>query len=217
MTTQILTAKLDTIIKQSTRDSRQITNPSQKFPLAVAETLEINHYQPAANNHWQLELTFPINGSKQWFAYKPHVTITGTPTNVIIFRGKMSIFGGPNDSGVSPSEGLALIQPHQMQEFQDYFLPTQPPNTTGLARRLDPDTFYLACRWNYNQTSKSFLVKLMVTVTNPSNGRTAQAKPVDWGPHKDTGRDADLSPGLANFLGLKTDDNVEVIVPLPSP
>jgi len=38
----------------------------------------------------------------------------------------------------------------------------------------------------------------------------ATAKPVDWGPNLNTGRVADLSPGLAHFLHLGTDDVVEV-------
>jgi len=128
----------------------------------------------------------------------------------------MSTFGGPDDSGVSASEGLALVEPSQLQQVKDYFLPTQPPGTTGLARRLNPKTFYLACRWDYEKTSKSFLLESLVTVTNPQNGKTAQAKPVDWGPNKNTGRIADLSPGLAKFLGLQTDQEVEVVIPLPS-
>lgn len=39
---------------------------------------------------------------------------------------------------------------------------------------------------------------------------------MDWVPHQNTGRVADLSPGVAKFLGLQTDDEVEVIIPLPS-
>ena len=31
--------------------------------------------------------------------------------------GKMSIFGGPQDTGVSPSEGLALCEPHEVDIF----------------------------------------------------------------------------------------------------
>jgi N-acetylmuramoyl-L-alanine amidase len=34
--------------------------------------------------------------------------------------------------------------------------------------------------------------------------------PADWGPHVDTGRVADLSPGLMKELGIDTDDEVEV-------
>jgi hypothetical protein len=79
-----------------------------------------------------------------------------------------------------------------------------------LARRLDPASFYLACRWDYNVTSKVQLLNSKATVRNPANGSTAEAQPVDWGPDASTGRVADLSPGLAECLGLSTDDEVEV-------
>jgi hypothetical protein len=50
----------------------------------------------------------------------------------------------------------------------------------------------------------------------PSTGAEMAAFPADWGPHEDTGRIADLSPGLLADLGLETDDEVEVIFPHPS-
>src|SRR5882762_8760689 len=128
----------------------------------------------------------------------------------IYFRGKMSTFGGPRDTGVTPDEGLALVDARHFEELKEYFLERQPPGTTGLARRLDPDKYYIACRWNYDDTSQDFLRGTLVTVRNPRNGRQAQAKPVDWGPNERTGRVADLSPGLASFLGLNTDNEVEV-------
>ena len=40
----------------------------------------------------------------------------------------------------------------------------------------------------------------------------ADARPVDWGPHISTGRVADLSPGLAAALGLRTDDVVRITI-----
>ena len=54
---------------------------------------------------------------------------------------------------------------------------------------------------------------MLVKVKNPTNGKVASAKPMDWGPNTDTGRVADLSPGLATFLGLDTDDRVQVTIP----
>ena len=51
-------------------------------------------------------------------------------------RGKCSQFGGPEDTGVSPSEGLAFI--FDVDEAPQLFLPYQPSGTTGLARRLNP-------------------------------------------------------------------------------
>ena len=54
---------------------------------------------------------------------------------VLTVRGKVSHFGGPADAGVSPSEGLAFIY-NEDDTAPWLFLPNQPPNTTGLARRL---------------------------------------------------------------------------------
>jgi len=42
------------------------------------------------------------------------------------------------------------------------------------------------------------------------------AFPADWGPHENTGRVADISPGLMDDLGIQTDDEVEVIFPYSS-
>ncbi|MFM8297763.1 MAG: hypothetical protein ACKN9A_04930, partial [Microcystis aeruginosa] len=78
MTNQKLKALVNTVIKQSTLDGSQITDPTQKFSLIAGGELEINSYQSAANNHWQLTLTTPVNGVTKWFAYKPHLEILTT-------------------------------------------------------------------------------------------------------------------------------------------
>jgi spore coat assembly protein SafA len=132
------------------------------------------------------------------------------PPGQVIFQGRMSTFGGPDDQGVGPDEGLALVTPKNLKLFGDVLLPEQPPGTTGLARRLDPEKFYLACRWNYTETPKDILAKSRVHVANLLTGTWALARPVDYGPALWTGRVADLSPGLARYLGLDTDDEVEV-------
>jgi hypothetical protein len=128
--------------------------------------------------------------------------------------GKMSTFGGPDDHGVSPTEGLALFEPPDLHDpkYASLFLPAPPPGTSGLARRLNPEKYYLACRWDYSQTPRKFLRDAIAVVFNPENKRSAQARPVDWGPNVDTKRVADLSPGLAAVLGLNTDDIVRVSV-----
>src|SRR5262245_5903782 len=125
--------------------------------------------------------------------------------------GTCSYFGGPDDSGVSPSEGLALYQ--SVEQAPHLFLATQPPGTTGLARRLNPHVPYLACRWNYDMAPKSELIEHVAIVRALKTGRRMIAFPVDWGPHEDTGRVADISPGLMEYLGIETDDVVEVIFP----
>jgi len=134
--------------------------------------------------------------------------------------GKMSMFGGPADEGVGPHEGLALVGPTDLGIwwYSSLFLPEQPPGTTGLARRLNPRAFYLAMRWDYSLYPREMLRHAVVKLTNPANELYVFARPVDFGPGdgsvidgqptRDTGRIADLSPGAAAALGLKTDELV---------
>src|SRR6476659_8565060 len=82
-------------------------------------------------------------------------------------KGKVSWFGGPDDTGVSPSEGLAFI--YEVSDCPQLFLPSQPPGTSGLARRLDPDVFYIACRWDYDIHPKTILCGMQVRVR--ANGK----------------------------------------------
>jgi lysozyme len=126
--------------------------------------------------------------------------------------GRVSWFGGPYDEGVSPDEGLAFI--FEVEQKPYVFLPEQPPDTSGLARRLNPQTFYIACRWDYSKTSKELLrSNRKAMVYAPRTGEIALATPADWGPHEDTGRIADISSGLMDALGIQTDDVVEVYYP----
>jgi len=127
-------------------------------------------------------------------------------------KGKVSWFGGPEDMGVSPSEGLAFI--YDVNDKPEIFLDEQPTGTSGLARRLDPETYYIAMRWDYDQFSKDVLASdAMAIVRAPTTGKVFLAHPADWGPHTDTGRVADISPGLMDALGVDTDDEVDVKYP----
>src|SRR6266508_2830856 len=134
----------------------------------------------------------------------------------ILFRveGKMSTFGGPHDLGMAANEDLALFTKADLQnsKYAYLFLLAPPPGTSGLGRRLNPDQYYFACRWNYAETPREFLRRALARVENPVNGRAVDARPVDWGPHPSTGRVADLSPGLAAALGLDTDDIVRITI-----
>jgi hypothetical protein len=138
---------------------------------------------------------------------------TGMPGTPITLLGKMSTFGGPDDHGVTPDEGLALFTAADLAANPDIFLAAQPAGTTGLARRLNPEAKYLACRWDYSATPKDFLRRIKVRVS--ANGKSEEARPVDWGPNAATGRVADLSPGLAKALGLDTGDVCKVEIPPP--
>jgi hypothetical protein len=126
--------------------------------------------------------------------------------------GRCSEFGGPFDTGVSPDEGLAFYD-SVTPDNQHLFLPLQPEGTTGLARRLNPWVHYIACRWDYDVTSREMLRSHTALVRSRKTGYAIFAFPADWGPHENTERVADLSPGLMLDLNLHTDDEVEVIFP----
>lgn len=130
-------------------------------------------------------------------------------------QGKMSWFGGPHDLGVRPWEGLALFEHSDIPHYPHLFLDHQPPLTTGVARRLNPDAYYCACRWDYHRTPEEFLRTHKVQITNVRTGESVEAQPADWGPNEHTGRIVDLSPGILKVLGLTTDDIVRVTIPLP--
>ena len=126
-------------------------------------------------------------------------------------KGLCSWFGGPDDTGVSPDEGLAFF--YNYDEAPHLFLPEQPKGTTGLARRLNPNVLYVACRWDYDKTSKAELANPSVLAIVRAHGAEFYAWPADWGPHEDTNRVADISPALMQALDLTTDDEIEVIYP----
>ena len=141
------------------------------------------------------------------------------------FSGKCLLnFGGLDDQGVSEGEGLALFDQNQMAIRRDLFLSDKELADKGLgeteiaklgaARRLKADRFYVAARWDYSLTSRSFLRGTKVKVRNPRNGKEVLAQPVDWGPNPSSGAVADLSPGLGNALEVTTDDTVEIVVDL---
>jgi N-acetylmuramoyl-L-alanine amidase len=134
-------------------------------------------------------------------------------------RGKVSWFGGPDDEGVAPDEGLAFIA--EVEQAPHLFLSYQPEGTTGLARRLNPEAFYIACRWDYDETPAYMLLEEMALVRAPKTGKQLKCYPADWGPNENTGRVADISPGAMEYLGITTDDIVEVVFPFttraPSP
>lgn len=128
-------------------------------------------------------------------------------------RGRCSFFGGPRDLGVKPAEGLAIFT--RVDQAPGLFLPVQPVGTSGLARRLNPARFYVACRWNYKRQPIAVLRKLPALVRSPATGKTCLVWPADWGPGEQTGRVVDVSPAALDALQVKTDDVLEVTWPAP--
>jgi N-acetylmuramoyl-L-alanine amidase len=146
---------------------------------------------------------------------KPPATATPVEPEALLYvKGKTSYFGGPDDTGVDADEGLAFF--YVYEDAPHLLLDDQPPGTTGLARRLNVERPYVACRWDYDVTPKNMLrMPYPALVRASSTGKQCLAWPADWGPHQDTGRVADISPSLMDKLGITTDDEVEVIYPAP--
>jgi len=137
------------------------------------------------------------------------------PAEAVVFhtKGKMSTFGGPEDGGMDPIEGLAIFETPEEAEKHgaaDFFMPASEAGVEGLGRRLRVEKLYVACRWNYHETSRHFLQDAVAHVS--ANGRTVLMRPMDWGPNENTGRVADLSPAGAEALGLSTNDICEVTI-----
>jgi hypothetical protein len=135
------------------------------------------------------------------------------PGPVKVIRGKCSWFGGPHDQGSGDAtEGLALISSSQAGRYPGLFLPDGP----GLFRRLNSDgAHYIACRFDPHETSYAWLRASKVKVEAVKTGKSFDdVQPVDWGPNARTGRVADLSKKLMDDLGITTDDEVIVTIPL---
>jgi N-acetylmuramoyl-L-alanine amidase len=130
-------------------------------------------------------------------------------------EGKMSVFGGPKDKGMKPNEGLSLFASEQdmiNHGLGEFLLTRKEAHASGLGRRLNPDMPYLACRWWETGLSREFLKNTWAYVENAKTGVGARARPVDSGPAEWTNRVADMSPGLAKHLKLKTDDVCRVTI-----
>lgn len=143
-------------------------------------------------------------------------------------EGKCSTFGGLSDGRQAgnnwshvPSEGLALWSKHEVGILlaRGLVLAKQPAKTTGLARRLNQEAFYVAARWpGWDGSDRGRVRRWIrdetVRVESVETGWSAQAWPVDYGPHESTGRDIDISPGLALALGVGTDDTLRLYLPV---
>jgi len=134
------------------------------------------------------------------------------------YSGKCSYFGGPADTGMTPSEGLAFIEEIDLSKwwFSHLFLGSRPEGL-GLGRSLNPEAYYCAMRCNTDSGPagrRDELRKAIVIVTN-AYGVSMPCRLVDWGPNARTNRIIDLSPGMMKALSLNTDDlvSVDVIVP----
>jgi hypothetical protein len=127
----------------------------------------------------------------------------------ILISGKLSTFGGPNDTDVGPRETCALYPKVRCRDLG-----------TGLYTR-----HYCAMRWDYKATARAlacglsqaiqFIRDQTIYLYLPAkpNEIATWAYPADWGPAASTSRLIDVSPTILAELDLHTDD--QVIIELP--
>ncbi len=116
-------------------------------------------------------------------------------------RGKVSWFGGPNDTGVTSQETGAITG----ERLRSLNSPTQPSTATLNSR--PGDFYYIAMRWDYAPRGKDAWRAARLLVVNPTNNKAVVVRPVDWGPNINTRRVMDLSPQALRDLGLTTDQD----------
>jgi len=142
---------------------------------------------------------------------------------IALGTGRCSDFGGPFDGGVSPTEGLGLVEVDDLHDdwFARCFLTIDPDikPPVGLARRLNPQALYCAMRWNFTGLdSKGGVlfgfsreqIRRGIFRVLAANGRSVFVQAVDDGPNEHTGRLIDLSPEALAKLQIGTDDLVTV-------
>ena len=91
-------------------------------------------------------------------------------------RGKVSVVRRPRRHGrFARRKDLAFI--YEVDDAPHLFLPKQPPGTTGLARRLNPDKRYIACRWDYDEHPKPSLLEHTALVRNVLTDEASKPTP----------------------------------------
>lgn len=193
------------------------------FPLStdqheVASQLDaIEQSEPLILRRWARAF---VDGSLAWVAlFDKKPAVPPPSADVLRIEGKISHFGGPEDTGMARFEDTAFVfDDASAADFPGFFLPQTPGFPTGWGRRLDTSKHYIACRWDQLGIPKNFLRKptSLITVLNARTGvQVTGVRAIDAGPAVWTGRVADLSPAVEELLGLRTDDIAAVLIPRP--
>lgn len=124
--------------------------------------------------------------------------------------GKVSWFGGPNDTGVSQNE-TGTLTGERLRSLNNPLRPTDAVLASNKA-----SYYYIAMRWDYSPRGKAEWRNRRMVVVNPRTGARVVVRPVDWGPNVNTGRVMDLSPQVMDDLGLTTDETALVAFVSPS-
>jgi len=124
-------------------------------------------------------------------------------------QGRVSWFGGPTDTGVGPTETVAISG----EVARSLNSPMHPDAATLAAH---PERYYYcAMRFSYSPQSTSWWRNARIVIANPRTGVRVVVRPADWGPNTSTGRLIDLSPQTISDLGLTTDDTAVVAFAMP--
>jgi hypothetical protein len=140
---------------------------------------------------------------------EPHGTVT-THAGLSFVRGRVSWFGGPNDTGVTSTE-TGAITGERLRSLHD----PDPASASTVASR-PADYYFVAMRWRYLYgsslgdvgTDLRWWREQRIAVMSPSTGRAVVLRPADWGPHPTTNRIIDVSHQALRDLGVSTDAEV---------
>jgi hypothetical protein len=118
--------------------------------------------------------------------------------------GRVSWFGGPSDTGVGPTDRVAISG----EVARSLSTPTS-PTAADLAAHPE-QYYYVAMRFDYAPNGKTWWRDARLLVTNPRTGAQVVVRPADWGPNTYTGRIIDCGPQVLADLGMTTDDTALV-------
>jgi hypothetical protein len=133
--------------------------------------------------------------------------------------GRVSWFGGPHDTGVTTTE-TGAVSGERLRALND----PDPADAATVASRPE-DFYFLAMRWRYSPASLdlgdvgrdlAWWRAQRLVIVSAATGAAVVVRPVDWGPHPDTGRVADVSHETLRALASTTDDDVLVAFVDPS-
>lgn len=140
----------------------------------------------------------------------------------LVAQGKASSFGGPQDTGGKPDEGLYYYE--RSEQFDPplvgMLLAHQPPGTSGLFRQLANKTApYVAYRAPRTAAAKRYIKTHPFLLTSKAHPEGIVVWVLDWGPADWTKRAVDCSDAALDLLEVETDNGdvwLYTLEPIPS-
>jgi hypothetical protein len=124
-------------------------------------------------------------------------------------EGKISSFGGPDDTGMRYDEGLAFYEHREADLRTDLFLPRSADPFQGTSKRLRCHEAYYVALNVPNTFTRLIFQQSLWKIANLRTGIYAVCYLVDRGPGA-KGRLVDASNKVLDVIGVNTDDEVEV-------